>query len=125
MDLDLFIIYITITALKGLVETLLEAYKDYIDIFNKKEARLLLGYSLYKLAIKLIKGKQPLFSLLYNLLEAKLKVLREYLDKNLQRGWIRKSRSPASALILFIKKKDRGLYLYIDYRGLNAVTKKN
>ena len=49
--------YITITALKGLVEVLLEAYKDYIDIFNKKEARLLLDYSLYKLAIKLIKGK--------------------------------------------------------------------
>ena len=68
------------------MEVLLEAYKDYIDIFNKKEARLLLDYSLYKLAIKLIKGKQPLFGPLYNLLEAKLKVLREYLDKNLQRG---------------------------------------
>jgi hypothetical protein len=57
MELDLFIIYITITALKGLVETLPEAYKDYIDVFNKEEARLLLDYSLYKLAIKLIKGK--------------------------------------------------------------------
>ena len=82
--------YVTITALKGLVEVLLEAYKDYIDVFNKKEARLLPDYSLYKLAIKLIKGKQPLFGPLYNLLEAKLKVLREYLDKNLQRRWIRK-----------------------------------
>ena len=76
---------ITITALKGPVEVLLEAYKDYIDIFNKKEARLLPDYSLYKLVIKLIKGKQPLFGPLYSLLKAKLKVLREYLDKNLQR----------------------------------------
>ena len=75
--------HITITALKRLVEVLLETYKDYIDVFNKKKARLLLDYSLYKLVIKLIKGKQPLFSLLYNLLEAELKVLREYLDKNL------------------------------------------
>ena len=82
--------YITIIALKRPAEVLPEAYKDYIDVFNKKEARLLLDYSLYKLVIKLIKGKQPLFSLLYNLLEAKLKVLREYLDKNLQRRWIRK-----------------------------------
>jgi hypothetical protein len=39
------------------VGALLEAYKDYIDVFNKKEARLLLDYSLYKLVIKLIKGK--------------------------------------------------------------------
>ena len=75
--------HITIIALKRPVEVLLEAYKDYIDVFNKKEARLLLDYSLYKLVIKLIKSKQPLFSLLYNLLEAELKVLREYLDKNL------------------------------------------
>ena len=32
---------------------------------------------------------------------------------------------PARALILFIKKKDRSLRLYIDYRGLNKVTIKN
>ena len=70
-------------ALKGPVVTLLKAYNNYTDIFNKKEAGLLLDYSLYKLAIKLIKGKQPLFGPLYNLLEAELKVLREYLDKNL------------------------------------------
>jgi hypothetical protein len=49
--------HITIIALKRPEETLLKAYKDYIDVFNKKEARLLLDYSLYKLVIKLIKGK--------------------------------------------------------------------
>jgi len=49
--------YITITALKEPVDTLLEAYKDYTDVFNKKEAGLLLDHGLYKLVIKLIKGK--------------------------------------------------------------------
>ena len=49
--------HVTIIALKRPVEVLLEAYKDYIDVFNKKEARLLPDYSLYKLAIELIKGK--------------------------------------------------------------------
>ena len=63
---------------------LLKAYNNHIDIFNEEEAKLLPDHSLYKLVIELIKGKQPLFSLLYNLLEAELKVLREYLDKNLQ-----------------------------------------
>ena len=63
-----------------------EAYKDYADVFDEKEAGLLPDHGLYELAIELIKGKQPPFSPLYNLLEAELKVLREYLDKNLQRG---------------------------------------
>ena len=62
---------------------MLKAYNNYIDVFNKEKAKLLLDYSLYKLAIELMEDKQPLFSLLYNFLEAKLKVLKEYLDKNL------------------------------------------
>ena len=65
------------------MDTLLKAYKNHTDIFNKEKAKLLLNYSLYKLAIKLIKSKQLLFNLLYNLLETKLKVLREYLNKYL------------------------------------------
>ena len=63
--------------------TLLKAYNNHTDIFNKEKAELLPDYSLYKLVIELIKNKQPPFSLLYNLLEAELKVLREYLNKNL------------------------------------------
>ena len=51
--------YITITALKGLVETLLEVYKNHTDIFNEEEVRLLLDHSLYKLVIKLIKTNNP------------------------------------------------------------------
>ena len=47
----------TIAALKKLTDILLKAYKNYTDVFNKEEARLLLDYSLYKLVIKLIKGK--------------------------------------------------------------------
>jgi hypothetical protein len=47
------------------------------------------------------------------------------LDKYLQRGWIRESKSPAGAPILFAKKKDGTLRLCVDYRGLNAVTIKN
>jgi len=49
--------YVTIAALKGSVDALPEAYKDYIDVFNKKEARLLPDHGLYKLVIELIKGK--------------------------------------------------------------------
>ena len=43
--------------LKRPVVTLLKAYNNYIDIFNKEKVKLLLDYSLYKLVIKLIKNK--------------------------------------------------------------------
>jgi predicted protein tyrosine phosphatase len=43
----------------------------------------------------------------------------------LARGWIQPSRSPASALILFVPKKGGKLCLYVNYRALNRITKKN
>jgi hypothetical protein len=52
-------------------------------------------------------------------------VLKTYLDDMLAKGWIRHSKSLAGAPILFVKKKDGGLCLCVDYRGLNAVTIKN
>jgi hypothetical protein len=54
-----------------------------------------------------------------------MEVLREYMQKALKKGWIRPSKSPAGALVLFILKKDSGYCLCVDYRGLNIITVKN
>ncbi|XP_077166890.1 uncharacterized protein LOC143823989 [Paroedura picta] len=48
--------------------------------------------------------------------------LREFLDKNLARGFIRPATSSLAAPVLFVKKKDGSLRLCTDYRGLNAVS---
>ena len=47
--------------------------------------------------------------------------MQELLDK----GFIRPSTSPWGCPALFVKKKDHGLRLCVDYRPLNAVTIKN
>jgi hypothetical protein len=52
-------------------------------------------------------------------------VLKRYLNNILKKRWICSLKSPAGALVLFILKKRGGLRLYIDYRGLNRITKKN
>jgi hypothetical protein len=66
-----------------------------------------------------------LYRPIYPLAEPELAVLQEYLDDMLLRGWIRPSHSPTGALILFVLKKGEKLYLCIDYRALNRITKKN
>jgi hypothetical protein len=44
---------------------------------------------------------------------------------NLERGWIWLSTSQASAPVFCVPKKDGAMRLYVDYRGLNLITKKN
>ena len=57
--------------------------------------------------------------------ETELRTLKEYIDVNLVKGFIRELSSKARALVLFILKKNRKLRLYIDYRKLNTFTKKD
>jgi hypothetical protein len=71
-------------------------------------------------------GKELPFLLIIPLSEEKLKLLREYLDENLAKGFIRKSASPVVVPIFFVLKKgDKKDRLVINYYKLNAITIKN
>lgn len=100
-------------------------YHQYLDVFSKEGADTLPQHRLFDHTIPLQPGTQPPYGPIYSLSEPELKALREYLDENLSKGFIRPSSSPAGAPILFVKKKDGGLRLCVDYRGLNKVTIKN
>ena len=78
-----------------------------------------------KHAIKLEKDKQPPFGPIYSLGPVELETLKTYIETNLANGFIRPSKSPAGAPILFDKKPDGSLRLCVDYRGLNNITIKN
>ncbi|KAI1006812.1 hypothetical protein K3495_g1414 [Podosphaera aphanis] len=54
-----------------------------------------------------------------------LLVLRKTLTDFFDKGWIRASASPASSPVLIAKKPGGGLRFCADYRGLNAITKKD
>ena len=73
----------------------------------------------------MIEGIELLFKLIFLLLETKLKVLKEYIDKSIKKEIIRESISLVGVLIFFIGKKDRGVQSIIDYRGLNNITVKD
>ena len=76
-------------------------------------------------AIKLEEDKQPPFGPIYSLGPVELETLKTYIETNLANGFIRPSKSPAGAPILFDRKPDGSLRLCVDYRGLNNLTIKN
>jgi hypothetical protein len=59
------------------------------------------------------------------MLAKELKVVKKYLVKNLDKGFIKPSQVLFTALVLFVKKLDRLLYFYINYRKLNLLIKKD
>ena len=59
------------------------------------------------------------------MLERELKVLKEYINNNLVKGFIRESTSLASSPVMFVSKKDSKLQLCIDYWKLNSITVKD
>jgi len=54
-----------------------------------------------------------------------LQTLREFIDENIKISTIRPSQFPGSALVLFVKKKNKALRLCINYRGLNRLIHKD
>ena len=62
---------------------------------------------------------------LYGISRDELLELRQYLEENLAKGFIRASRSESASPVLFVKKPGGGLRFCVDYRGLNAITVKN
>ena len=62
---------------------------------------------------------------MYSISREELIILRKTLTELLDKNFIRASSSPAASPILFIKKPGGGLRFYVDYRGLNAITRKD
>ena len=73
-------------------------------------------------AIELVEGKQPPYGPIYSLGPVELETLKAYIKTHLKTGFIRPSKSPAGAPILFDKKPDGSLRLCVDYQGLNNLT---
>jgi hypothetical protein len=67
----------------------------------------------------------PLYKRPYPISKDKLLVVKKYIDKHFNKGFIRPSIFLIAAPILLTKKLGGGIQFYIDYRGLNAIIIKN
>ena len=94
----------------------LAKYSNYSNVFSVEHvAELSKNTGINEYAIKLEEDKQPSFGLIYSLRPVELETLKIYIKTNLANGFIRPSKSPVGASILFDKKPDRSLHLCMDY----------
>ena len=94
-------------------------------MFSREKANTLPPHRPYDLKIPLEEGAKPSYGPIYSLLPTELTVLCEFIDENMCNGFIRPAKSPWGSPVLFVKKKDGGLRLCVNFRALNKVTVKD
>ena len=105
---------------------ILDEYKQWKHLFLKKiTTTTLLKHQTWDHEIIFESSKTFTFEFIYALFEKKLRTLREYLNENLKKKFIRKSQSSTRYSIFFVSKKNETLRLCVDYRKLNEIIVKN
>ncbi len=102
-------------------------YHDFLNVFFKKKADILSSHRKHDHRIKLERNHESdhEYASLYNLSERKLQLIKKYLKKHLDKKFIESSTAFYASSILFAKKSDDELRFCVNYRKLNAITKKN
>jgi len=98
---------------------------EFQSVFAKEDFDILPEHHKWDHAIELIPGAEPKSSKVYPLSPLEQTELDAFLEENLHTRCIRPSKSPITAPVFFIKKKDGSLWLVQDYRVLNAITIKS
>jgi len=102
-----------------------DCVRGFKSVFTKKDFDIFPEHRKRDHAIKLIPGSKPKLSKVYPLFPVEQKELDSFLEENLHTRQICPSKSPMTAPVFFIKKKDGLLWLVQNYRALNSMTVKN
>lgn len=101
-------------------------YHKFVDVFSKIRADDLPPHRSYDHGIELLDEKDlPPVGPIYSTAAPEAKALKVEIDDLLSKGFIRPSKAPIGAPVLFVKKKEGTLRMCIDYRQLNLRTRKN
>ena len=99
-------------------------YHKFADVFSKTKAEVLASHNSYDFKINLEEGAEPSIGPIYSLLVSEQETLKEFIEENLNIGFIQPTSSLHSALVLFVKKKDGSLHLCVNFHSFNHISKK-
>jgi len=104
---------------------LVKLLEEYKDIFYNDLPPGLPPDRGFEFEIHLEPGAKPPSRPPFRLSFAEQEELKNQLETLKEKGFIRPSKSPFGAPVLFVKKKDGTLRMVVDYRRLNDITVKN
>jgi len=101
-------------------------YADFAEVFSEEESNRLPPSRPWDHAIEFKEGApDALDCKIYPMSRDEDVALQKFLDEQLEKGYIRPSKSPYASSFFFVKKKDGKLRPVQDYRKINAFTVRN
>ena len=83
-----------------------EKFHEWIKVFGKKQSERMPTRKLWDHAIDVKEGFMPWKEKVYPLLREEREEVREFVKEQLRKGYIRPSKSPQTAPVFFVEKKD-------------------
>ena len=104
---------------------ILEKFHRWIKVFGKKQSERMPTRKLWDHAIDVKEGFVPRKRKVYPLSREEREEMREFVKEQLRKGYIRPSKSPQTAPVFFVGKKDGKKRMVQDYCYLNEWMVKN
>lgn len=101
---------------QNILQSVPEPYHKFLYIFSKRWADTLPSHCAYDCQIKLLPGAEIPFGRIFLLSEREQEALKEYINGNLEMGFICPSTSPAGAGIFFVTNKYQSFLPCVNYR---------
>ena len=102
-----------------------EKFHRWIKVFGKKQLERMPTRKVWDHTIEVKKGFVLRKRKMYPLSREEREEVREFMKEQLRKGYIQPSKSPQTALVFFVGKKDVKKRMVQDYRYLNEWTIKN
>ncbi len=100
-------------------------YHQYLKTFDRTEAETLPPHRPYDCKLELEEDFKPKNAPVYPMSELELRVLKEYIDGLVKKGYIRPSDSRMASPLFFAKIGNGEIRPVVDYRYINQGTKKD
>src|SRR5258706_12083575 len=113
------------TGLELATQLIPQEYHKYLSVFSEEEACALPPRRYVDHAIPIVDGGKPPFGRMYSMSDQDLKELKQWIEDNLSKSFIRASTSSAASPLIIVRKPGSSPRVCVDYRALNDITVKD